>query len=57
MITAKNLKKFNIEGGTLPGTADEELEAIEQMNAANTLDAGENLEEELRDEVDSTLPK
>jgi len=34
VITTNNLKKFNIEGGTLAGTTAEEIEAMEQINAA-----------------------
>lgn len=58
VITTNNLKKFNIEGGTLAGTTAEEIEAMEQINAAQTLDAEyEEEKEELRDEVASQLTK
>lgn len=56
VITTNNLKQFNIEGGTHAGLLGEEIEAIERLNAAQTLDA-ENEEEELRDEVASQLTK
>lgn len=58
MITAQNLKRFNVEGGTIAGTLEEEMEAINQLNAAYTLDAADREEEEeLKDEVASTLHK